>query len=106
MPGKGREFNEGLKQVDAILKDSEWPNYYAFTYEVSGGNGNSVTLVSPRKNFADMAPKEPKFMDIMNEAMGEEEAQAFMSGWGKTFKSGQNMLLKWEPKLSDYGDKK
>jgi hypothetical protein len=106
MPGKGREFNEGLKKVDAILKEGDWPSYYSFSYAVSGGHGSSVTLVSPRKSFADMAPKEPAFMDILNKAMGEEEAQAFMSGWGKTFKSGQNQLLKWEPKLSDYGDKK
>lgn len=106
MPGKGWEFNEGLKKIDAILKDSEWPNYYAFIYEVSGGYGNAVKLVSPRKNFADMAPKEPAFMDIMQKAMGEEEARAFMTNWSKTYKSGQNMLLKWEPKLSDYGDEK
>lgn len=104
--GKGREFNEGLKKVDAILKEGGWPNFYAFTYEVSGGNGNTVTIVSPRKNFADMAPKEPAFMDILKKAMGEEEAEAFMKDWGETFKSGQNQLLKWEPKLSDYGDKK
>ena len=106
MPGKGNAFNEGLKKIDGILKEGGWPNYYAFTYEVSGGNGNTVTLVTPRKNFSDMAPKEPGFLDVMKKAMGEEEAQEFMSGWGKTFKAGQNKLLKWEPKLSDYGDKK
>ena len=104
-PGMGREFNEGLKKIDAILKDSEFPGYYAFVDAVSGGMGNTTTIVSPRKNFADMAPKEPAFMDIMNKAMGEEEAQAFMASWGKTFKSGQNQLLKYRPKLSDYGDK-
>lgn len=104
-PGKGREFNEGLKKIDAILKDSEFPGYYAFVNAVSGGMGNTVTIVNPRKNFADMAPKEPAFMDIMKKAMGEEEAQTFMSGWGQTFKSGQNQLLKYRPKLSDYGDK-
>jgi len=104
-PGMGREFNEGLKKIDAILKDSEFPGYYAFVDAVSGGMGNTTTIVSPRKNFADMAPKEPSFMDIMNKAMGEEEAKAFMAGWGKTFKSGQNQLLKYRPKLSDYGDK-
>jgi hypothetical protein len=103
--GKGREFNEGLKKVDAILKDSEFPGFYAFSSAVSGGKGNVITIVSPRKNFADMAPKEPKFMDIMNKAMGEDEAKAFMDEWGSTFMAGQNQLLKYRPKLSDYGDK-
>lgn len=104
-PGKGSAFNEGLKKIDAILKDSEFPGYYAFTSAVSGGKGNSITIVSPRKNYADMAPKEPKFMDIMSKAMGEDEARAFMDGWGATFMSGQNQLLEYRPKLSDYGDK-
>jgi hypothetical protein len=106
LPGKGREFNKGLKKIDAILKDSDFPGFYAFTSTVSGGSGNTLTIVSPRKNFADMAPKEPAFMDIMNKAMGEEEAGAFMSGWGSTYKPGQNQLLKYRPKLSDYGDSK
>jgi len=106
MPGKGSVFNEGLKKIDAILKDSDFPGFYAFSSTVSGGAGSSVTIVSPRKNFADMAPKEPAFMDIMSKSMGEDEAKSFMAEWGVTFKSGQNQLLKYRPKLSDYGDGK
>lgn len=106
LPGKGGAFSEGLKKIDGILNDSDFPGYYAFSSVVSGGNGNSVTIVSPRKSFADMAPKEPAFMDIMKKAMGEEEAESFMTDWGGTFKAGQNQLLKYRPKLSDYGDKK
>ena len=80
--------------------------FYAFSYPVSGGKGNTVTIVSPSKSFADMAPKEPKFMDIMTKAMGEDKAEEFMTKWGGTFKAGQNQLLKYRSKLSDYGDKK
>ena len=102
--GSNTAFKEGLKKIDATLKAGGWPNHYAFINTVSGGKGNSVTLVSPRKNFADMAPKEPSFMDVMSKAMGEEEAQAFMAEWGPTYVSGQNQLLQYRPKLSDYGD--
>jgi len=101
--GQGRAFNEGLKKIDGYLKDSEWANYYAFIYNVSGGYDNSITLVSPRKNYADMAPKEPKFIDVMNKAMGEEEAQAFLAEWSQTYKAGENYLIAYRPKLSDYG---
>ena len=104
--GQGQAFMEGLKKINAILKEGGWPNYYAFAKPVSGGYGNSVTIVSPRKNFADMAPKEPSFIEVMNKAMGEEETQAFLAEWSPTYKSGQNMLLKYRPKLSDYGDGK
>jgi len=104
--GQNKAFNDGLKKINATLKEGGWPNYYAFFKTVSGGKGNTVTLVSPRKNFADMAPKEPSFFDVMNKAMGEEETQAFLAEWSPTYKSGQNMLLKYRPKLSDYGDGK
>ena len=97
-------FNEGLEKINKTLKDGGWPNYYAFAYPVSGGKGNQVMVVSPRKNFADMAPKEPKFIDIMNKAMGEEETKAFLAEWSQTYHVGQNFLLKHRPKLSDYGD--
>jgi len=104
MPGHNKAFYDGLKKIDATLKAGSWPNYYVFIDTVSGDNGNSVTLVSPRKSFADMAPKEPSFMDVMNKAMGEEETTAFMAEWAQTYKSGQNQLLKHRPDLSDYGD--
>lgn len=106
LPGKGQEFNEGLKKIDAALKEGGFPTYYSFSSAISGGYGNTVTIVSPKKSFADMAPKEPSFMDIMNKSMGEEEFEAFMASWAKTYKSGQNQLLKYRPKLSDYGDRK
>ena len=103
--GKNTAFNDGLKKINEALKGGGWPNYYAFTYPVSGGKGNQVTLVSPRKNFADMAPKEPKFIDIMSKAMGEDETEAFLAEWSQTYYVGQNSLIKYRPKLSDYGDK-
>lgn len=99
-------FSEGLKKIDGILKSGGWPTYYSFINTVSGGNGNSVMVVSPRKNFADMAPKEPGFMDVMKKAMGEEETKAFMADWGTTYESGQNMLLHHMAEQSDYGDGK
>lgn len=105
-PGKSRAFNEGLKKIDEILKANDFPTYYRFIYNVSGGMGNTVMLVNPRKNFADMAPKEPSFMDIMNKVMGEDEANAFLDDWSSTYEAGQNMLLHWMAEESDYGDSK
>ena len=105
-PGHYDAFSEGLKKIDGILKSGGWPTYYSFINTISGGKGNSVMVVSPRKNFADMAPKEPAFMDVMKKAMGEEEAKAFMADWGTTYKPGQNMLLQHMAEQSDYGDGK
>lgn len=101
--GHGAAFSEGLKKINGLLKEGGWPNYYSFIDNVSGGKGGEMMLVSPRKGFADMAPKEPKFIDIMNKAMGEEEAQAFLSEWSQTYKVGTNKLLRHRAELSDYG---
>jgi hypothetical protein len=97
-------FNDGLEKVDGILKEGGFPIYYTFSNAVSGAKGNQVNLVILRKSYADMAPKEPSFDDVMNEAMGEEAAGAFLAEWSKTYYAGQNRLIKYRPKLSDYGD--
>lgn len=104
--GQNNAFDEGLKKIDAALKAGGFPGYYAFIDTVSGGQGNTTLLVSPRKNYADMAPKEPSFMDIMNKSMGEEQTTAFMAEWGSTYHSGDNMLLHLMAEQSDYGDAK
>jgi hypothetical protein len=105
-PGRGNAFSEGLKKIDATLKAGGFPTYYAFADTVSGGEGNTTMLVTPRKSYADMAPKEPSFIEIMNKAMGEEETQTFLADWGATYKSGENMLLHHMAEQSDYGDAK
>ena len=102
--GKNEEFNDGLKKIDAMLKKSNWPNYYSFVYTVSGGHGNTVLLVSPKKNFADMAPKEPKFMDLLKKEMGDDKASEFLKNWGTSYKTGDYFMIRYLPKQSDYGD--
>jgi len=102
--GQRKAFNDGLKKINEALKGGGFPSYYAFTHPVSGGRGNQVTLVSPRKSFADMAPKEPSFYEVMNKALGEEETSAFLAEWSATYKAGDNFLLKHRPELSNYGD--
>ncbi|MGA9575960.1 MAG: hypothetical protein WBS20_18600 [Lysobacterales bacterium] len=104
LPGKNGAFHEGLKKIDATLKANKFPGYYTFIDTVSGGQGNVITLVSPRKNFADMSPKAPSFMDIMNKALGEEETKAMLADWGSTYESGDNFLLHLMAEQSDYGD--
>ena len=104
--GQANAFNEGLKKIHETLQSGGWPNYYAFVRTVSGGHGNPILLVSPRKSYADMAPKEPKFIDVLNKAMGEEEAKTFLAEWSQTYKAGGYYTLQYLPKLSDYGQGK
>lgn len=106
LPGKNGAFHKGLKKIDATLKANGFAGYYRFIDTVSGGHGNTITLVNPRKNFADMTPKAPSVMDIMNKALGEAETEAMMADWGSTYQSGENFLLHHMAEQSDYGDGK
>ncbi len=105
-PGQSSAFYEGLKKATETLKANNFPGYYGFINVVSGGMGNAISLVIPYKNYADMVPIKPGFMDIMNKAMGEDKAKAFVADWGSTYKAGDNRLLHYLAKQSDYGDGK
>ena len=87
------------------LKANDYPGYFAFYSVASGGYGGQIGLVSPNKGWAGMSETDPTFMDIMVKELGSEEAFGeFMADFGSTFKSGQNMMLKYLPAASDYGD--
>ena len=105
-PGQRGAFFDDLTKIDKTLKANGFPMPYAVIHNVSGGEGNMVALVVPYKNYADMEPKKPSFMDVMTKVMGEDEAKAFRDHWGSTFKTGKNFLLRYLPEASDYGDGK
>jgi hypothetical protein len=103
--GQGAKFRKGLKRIVDTLKAGGFPNYFGFHSVVSGGHGNQVSFVSPRKGWADMSEKNPSFGEIMMKEFGsEEEMQNFMSDWAATFKTGVNAMGEYMPEASDYGD--
>ena len=104
-PGKVEAFRNGLARIDRILKDGGFPMYYRVSRVVSGGEGYHVVVIVPHRNFADMSPQDPNFMDIMTDAMGgKKAAEDFMAGWNQTYRPGQNYLIQYNARLSDYGD--
>lgn len=102
--GKGRQFRDGLKRIVDTLKAGGFPVHFGFHSTESGGYGNQVTFVSPKKGWADMSEKSPSFVEIMTKEFGDQEAfSTFMSEWSATFKSGRNYHVKRLPEASDYG---
>ena len=102
--GMGRKFNEGLKTIHGHLKEGDFPVYYAFSYNASGGKGNTVTLATFHENWASMAEPSPSFGEIMVEAMGEEEFQSFIADWSSTFKTGRTWTVVHRQDLSHFDD--
>ncbi|MCH8227469.1 MAG: hypothetical protein IIC63_03530, partial [Proteobacteria bacterium] len=87
------------------LKAANYGSYFAFVSVESGGRGNQITLVSPKKGWSGMQGPDPSFLDIMTETLGgKEEFNNFMSEWGSTFKVGQNQMVRYLPGASDYSN--
>ena len=104
-PGQMGAFRAGLGKIHAALKAGQFAGHYSIVSVQSGGHGNEVVLVLPYKNFADMAPKQPSFMDVLSQAVGGMEAAGkLLSDFGATYKVGASYLIRYRPDLSDYGD--
>ncbi len=102
--GQYGNFRKGLKKITDTLKAANYGSYFAFSSVESGGHGNQIILVSPKKGWSGMQGPDPSFLDIMTESLGGEEGfNNFMTEWGATFKVGQNMMVKIMPDASDYG---
>ena len=105
MPGKYGQFRKHLGKIVSTLKEGGFPGYFAFYSVSSGGHGGEIGVVSPHKGWSGMAEENPSFAEIMIKALGSEEAfDEMMMDFGKTFKMGPNMMLRYMQGASDYGD--
>jgi len=103
--GQYGNFRKGLKKITDALKAASYGSYFPFVSVESGGHGNQITLVSPKKGWSGMQGPDPSFVEIMAETLGgEEEFNNFMSDWGGTFKVGQNQMVRYLSGASDYGN--
>ncbi|MEE8496298.1 MAG: hypothetical protein V3S21_07450 [Xanthomonadales bacterium] len=103
--GQYGNFRKGLKKITDALKSANFGSYFGFSSVESGGRGNKITLVSPKKGWSGMKSSDPSFLDIMTKTLGgEEEFNNFMSEWGATFKIGHNRMVRFMPGASDYNN--
>ncbi len=103
--GQYGKFRKGLKKISEAMRAANYGSYFGFSSVESGGYGRQITLVSPKKGWADMKGPDPTFFEIMSEALGgEEEFEEFFSEWGTTFKVGQGRTVRFMPEASDYGE--
>lgn len=98
--GQGSAFSTNLKKVHEALQEGGWGGYYYFAHNNSGTRANTLSLVTPHKNWADMAEKEPNFFSVLTEALGEEEAGATMAAFSETYKAGNMTTLRWRKDLN------
>ena len=98
--GQGGAFETSLKKVHAALQEGGWGGYYYFAYNSSGARSGSLVLVTPHKNWADMAEKEPSFFSVVNGVLGEEDAQATLDAFSETYRAGNVTTLHWRKDMT------
>ncbi len=94
---------EGMKEDMAIIstaaKENNWPYHWSWSFPVSGTP--SKQLVIPFKNYADMAPPEQKFSEIMVKHLGsEEKVKAFWQRWSSHFETVEYNIYRYRKDLS------
>lgn len=98
------QFRKSLKKIVEILKAGGYPGYFVFHSMGSGGHGNRVSIVSPKKSWAGFSEQSPSFYEIMTKELGgEAEFEKFMSEWSATLKTGGSHAVKYLEEASDYG---
>lgn len=91
--GHGSAISDDLKTMAAAARAEKWPYNWAFSWAV-GGEGE-LSLAVPYKNWAEMAPPEQKFMEILASHMGsEDEAKTLMERWAGHFEKIEHNI--WE----------
>ncbi|WP_088330024.1 hypothetical protein [Lacimicrobium sp. SS2-24] len=88
-----------LATMSSIAKTHNWPYHWGWTYSVGGPR--SVSLVIPYNNYADMAPPEQKFSELLVKHFGDKDkAQAFMQGWSDHFDTNEYQIYRLNTELS------
>lgn len=98
--GKGDEFDTNLKKIHEALQEGSWGGYYYFAYNNSGARSGSMALVTPHKNWADMAEIEPGFFSVISSVLGEEETVATLAALNETYKAGDVTTLRWRKDMN------
>jgi hypothetical protein len=100
-PGTGPDFVAAMRKVgDVLRKDPNWPKTSGWLQLINGGEGPVFVLLSGRKNWADLAPLPKSAVDLTNEALGKEAADALF----KTIRESTARIFteaaKYRPDLS------
>lgn len=105
-PGKYADFEAMKTKFAQMAKEHNWKDlklYWAWTSRIGGKP--EETLIAPFKDYADMAPPEPSFRELVIETVGEEKAMAMFAKFSATISEEDYTVWKLIPELSMAEDK-
>ena len=96
--GSRAEAMAAIDKVHKALTDQKWAYPYRLSWLVGGKN--SFRVVFPLKNYADMADPSPSFYEVMEKALGKEDAAATVKQFGTAFEFVDETIFAIRPDLS------
>ena len=92
--GSNEKFDESIEKIVKILKDNNWPRSFAFIYPVAGDT-NRMSIVTPYKNYAEMAPPEVSIFKFVSDHLkSEKKAQKLFDDFSSGIESSSYYIYK------------
>ena len=97
-PGTTGTRRAAIKALSAVGKEHEWG--LPWSWQSSIGGDDTLSLVTPYANFADMEPPEQSFFEFATEHLGAEETARLFNEFGSSFWSSEYNIYEHRPDLS------
>lgn len=98
--GMDRQFNHLIRKFHEAIGRTDWPIRYGWYVLVNGGMAGEYLLVLPRNDWADFAPFEKPFAQMLEEAYGRAEAESLLDAWRETVRGSKSEIIANRPDLS------
>lgn len=99
-PGKESDWLYAVRKFHDALEKAKAPFNYSIAQIVNGGEVPTFVIVSPRANWAAMAPPDKDFVAYIEEVYGRKEAQELLDTFSKAVRSITTNMARYRADLS------
>jgi hypothetical protein len=95
-----RDFYHAVERIHAAVLDNKPEMHYAWSTTVNGSDGPQMMLAVPHSSWADMAPEETPFWQMIEEVHGDHETQMLREMVGRSIRSQSTSMVSYREDLS------
>jgi hypothetical protein len=96
--GSRGEAMAAIDKIHKALTEQKWPYPYRLAWSVGGKD--SLRLIFPMKGYADMVDPNPTVYQVLEKALGKEDAGATLKQFGTSLEFSDHSIAMVRPDLS------
>ncbi len=96
--GSRGEAMAAIDKIHKALSEQKWPHPYRLAWSVGGKD--SLRLVFPMKSYADLADPNPSVYQVLEKALGKDDAAATLKQFGTSLEFSDHTIAGVRPDLS------